>query len=60
MEISLLNSMADTGFPRRGLGGGGQPLSLGQKPTIWQGFCRKLHENQRNWTGEEGASLVPP
>ena len=20
-------------------------LSLGQKPIIWQDFCRKLHEN---------------
>ena len=27
-----------------------QPLSLGQKPNIWQDFCRKLRENERNWT----------
>ena len=33
-----------------GGGGGRQPLSLGQKPIIWQDFCRKLHENERNWT----------
>ena len=23
--------------------------SLDQKPIIWQDFCRKLHENERNW-----------
>ena len=25
-------------------------MSLGQKLIIWQDFCRKLHENERNWT----------
>ena len=34
-------------------GGGGrhQPLILGRKPIIWQGYCLKLHENERNWIG---------
>ena len=36
-----------------------QPLNLGQKPIICQDFCRKLHENERNWT-ERGASLASP
>ena len=27
-------------------GQGWQPLSLGQKPIIWQDFCRKLHGNE--------------
>ena len=32
-----------------GAGGAGyQPLSLVQKPIIWQDFCRKLHGNERN------------
>ena len=38
-------SVADPGFPIRG--GGRQALSLGQKPIIWQDFCRKLRENVR-------------
>ena len=29
-----------------------QPLSLEQKPIVWQDFFRKLHETERNWTGE--------
>ena len=43
--------MANPGFPRPR---GHQPMSLGQKPIIWQDFCWKLHENERNWT-EKGA-----
>ena len=31
------------------LGGGRQPLSLGQKSIIWQAFCQKLHENEWSW-----------
>ena len=39
------------GFPD-GRGGGGdcEPLRLEQKPIILQDFCRKMHENKRNWT----------
>ena len=29
--------------------GGRQPLSLGQKPIIWQYFYLKLQGNERNW-----------
>ena len=39
------HTVADPEFPRH------QPLILGQKPIIWQDFCRKLHENERNRTG---------
>ena len=35
--------------------GGRHPLSLGGKTIIWQDFCRKLHENERNWTQRDGA-----
>ena len=44
-------TVADSGFPRQGR----QPLSLGQKPIIWQDFCQKLHKNERNWNGGGGA-----
>ena len=47
----------DPGFSRRGEG---HSLSLWQKPTIWQDFCRKLHENEINWTGGWHAFLAPP
>ena len=46
VETITLSTVADQGFPKRGR----QPLYLGQKPIIWQDFCRKLHENERNWT----------
>ena len=29
---------------------GHHPLRLRQESIIWQEFCRKLHENERNWT----------
>ena len=48
------NAVAD--FPD----GGRQPLSLGQKHIIWQDFCHKLHENERNWTGEGGGGPWRP
>ena len=38
--------------------GGANPLNLGQKPIMWQDIYRKLHENERIWTGD--ASLAPP
>ena len=44
--LCLTTTEADPGFPRRGR----QPMSLGQKPIIWQDFCRKLWK----WT------LAPP
>ena len=38
--------------------GGRQPISLDRKLIV---FCRKLHENERNWTrGVPGAPLDPP
>ena len=40
--------------------GGRQRLNLGQKPIIWQDFCRKLHENERNWTERGGGMSLPP
>ena len=46
--------MADPQFPK----GRRQPVSLEQKPIIWQDFRRKLHENERNWTERGGG--VPP
>ena len=44
--LCLTTTEADPGFPRRRR----QPMSLGQKPIIWQDFCRKLWK----WT------LAPP
>ena len=42
------------------LDGRRQPLNLDQKPIIWQDFCQKLQENDRNWTGEgAGGACVP-
>ena len=35
-------------FPRRGWEV--NTWVLGKKPIIWQDFCRKLHEKERNWT----------
>ena len=29
---------------------GVQPMSMGQKSITRQDFCRKMHENERNWT----------
>ena len=49
-------SVADSGFPRRGR----VPTpGFGQTPIIWSDFYRKLHENERNWSGGR-ASLTPP
>ena len=49
-------TVVDSGFPRRGR----LPPSLGQKPIIWQDFCRKLREIKRNWIERGHASLAPP
>ena len=45
-EFNTIDSMADLGYPRRGL------------PTP-EGMTN-LHENERNWPEREGASLVLP
>ena len=37
-----------------------QQFNLGQKPIIWQDVCRKLHENNRNWTGGAPKCLLDP
>ena len=29
-------------------------------PIIWHNVCRKLHENEKNWTETECVRLVPP
>ena len=41
------------------MGVGHQPLILGQNPIILQDFCKKLHENERNWTGEAHVPSTP-
>ena len=38
--------MTDLGFPD-----GGTTLEFGQKPIIWQDFCHRLRENERNRRG---------
>ena len=52
-------SVADPGFPRRRT-----PIrEIGAKTYYLALFCRKLNENERNWTAEgggENASLAPP
>ena len=48
--------VADPGLPRRGR----QSLSLGQKAIIWQDFCRKRHENERNFTESGGVPGPSP
>ena len=47
---------ADPGFPRRWT----PTPELGTKSITWQDLCRKLHENERNWTERGRASLAPP
>ena len=37
----------------------GPTLGLGEKHIIWQDFCRKQHDNGRNWT-EKGACVPGP
>ena len=41
-------SVADPGFPRPGRSN----PEFGTKPVIWQDFCPKLNENERNYTGD--------
>ena len=50
MEASTQRSAADPGFPRRG--GGGAPTYYLAK------VCRKLRENEENWTEKGGASKI--
>ena len=49
----LSRSVANPRFPRGWtVGGGGegfQPMRRGRKHVMWQNFCLKLHENERNW-----------
>ena len=40
----------NSGGSRNSQTGRGKSQSLGQNLSIWQDFCRKLHENERNWT----------
>ena len=46
-DLKMPPSVADSGFPRPGH----QPPRRGRQPIIWPNFSRKLHENERNWTG---------
>ena len=46
----------DPEFPRRWT----PTPELGTKSITWQDLCRKLHENERNWTEKGRASLAPP
>ena len=39
------------------LSNGGSRIS---QTIIWQKFCRKLHDTEKNWTERGGASLAPP
>ena len=57
-------AMADLGYPRSG-GGGDVPTPVVRregKYIIWQNVCRKMHENETNWTDWEsrGVPLVFP
>ena len=50
-----------SGGPRISQTGGGRgtnPYISLKKLIIWQDFCRKLHENERNWT-RGGGGLCP-
>ena len=49
--------MKDSGFRRWGWGA--TPW-FGVTPIIWQDFCQRLHENERNWTERRRVFLVPP
>ena len=54
-------SVADPGFLIR-QEGWVPALSLARKHIIWQDFCQKLHEHERNWTdwgGRRGVTLTP-
>ena len=52
---SLKLAVSDPAFST---GGGRGGLNLGKKPFICQDFCKKLHENERNWT--QGRSPLDP
>ena len=57
-------AMADLGYPRSG--GGDVPTPVVRREgqyIIWQNVCRKMHENETNWTElgvERCAPSVPP
>ena len=51
--LAKFSAVVHPGFPRWGR----QPMILGQKLIVWQDFCQKLHENERNWT--EGEMRIP-
>ena len=38
-------AVTDPGFSTRG----DQSRGLGQKPIIWQDYCKKMHGTERNW-----------
>ena len=49
-KINSININATSGRSRTVRREGAPTPKLGQKPIIWQDFCRKLHENERNRT----------
>ena len=59
LQISCL-SASQPGRSRISQTVGCQPLYFGQKPIIWQDFCRKLRENERNWSKRGRGSLDRP
>ena len=59
LQISCL-SASQPGRSRISQTVGCQPLYFGQKPIIWQDFCRKLRENERNCSKRGRGSLDRP
>ena len=62
MEFLSLYSVANPGFPRPGGEGGGCGAAptpeFGAKSIIWQDYCGKPLENERQWT-KRGLSYRP-
>ena len=48
-NVDLISSIVEIGFPRRW---GANPRDWGKILLFGKDFCRKLHENQRHWTGD--------
>ena len=55
--LKITCAVAGPGFSR---GAPTSPKNRLCQPIIWQYFCRKLHENERNWAARGRSSLTPP
>ena len=57
LNLTTLHQVAvvDPEFPREVA----NPYVLNITPISWQGFCRKLHESERNWTNRWWVSVAP-